>query len=80
MMIREQRVFADHREWFVLWQHGSYIVGDKDYSCPEIVSIHSTDEETFEVEADVTDEIDGTDRHQKIYEALEVVLQKEREE
>jgi hypothetical protein len=80
MMIREQRVFADHREWVVLWQHGSYIVGDKDYPAIEIVSVHATNEDTLEVEADVTDQIDGTDRHQKIYRALEVALQEEREE
>ena len=77
MIGRETRVWADHREWLVLWEHGSYVVGDKDYPAPEIVRIYSTDEDTFEVEADVTDQIDGTDRHQKIYRALEVALKQE---
>ena len=80
MTTREQRVWADHREWVVGWVEGYRIVGDKDYPAIEIVSVHATNDETFEVEADVTEEIDGTDRHQKIYESLEVALQKEREE
>ena len=68
--MREQRVFADHREWVVQWVLG--------HEAPEIVSVHSTDDITFEVEEDVTDEIEGTKRQQKIYEALEVALQRER--
>ena len=78
--MREQRVFADGREWLVGWESGYRIVGDMDYPAIEIVSVHATNDETFEIEADVTHAIDGTKLNQKIYEALEVALQKEREE
>jgi hypothetical protein len=74
MTTREQRVWADHREWVVGWVEGYRIVGDKDYPAIEIVSVHATNDETFEVEAEVTDEIEGTKRQQKIYEALELAL------
>ena len=76
----EQRVFADGREWSVHWEQGAWNTGGCDFPTIEIVSIHSTNDGTFDIIADVTDDIDGTKLNQKIYEALEVALQEEREE
>jgi len=78
--MREQRVFADGREWLVNLESGCWNEGRCDFPVIEIVSVHATNDETFEVEADVTHAIDGTKLNQKIYDALEVALQKEREE
>ena len=78
--MREQRVFADGREWLVNWESGYWNEGRCEFPVIEIVIVHETNDETFETEADVTHAIDGTKLNQKIYEAREVALQKEREE
>ena len=74
----ENRVSADGREWVVHWEAGSWSNGGGDYKTIEIVSIHSTND-TFEIESDVTDSIDGTKLNQQIYSALELALAQERE-
>jgi hypothetical protein len=75
----EQRVSADGREWSVHWEQGAWNTGGCDFPTIEIVSIHSTNDDTFEIVADVTDEIDGTKLSNQIHDALEVALQMERE-
>lgn len=80
MAIFNQRVFADGREWSVQWEHGAWNECGGDFPVIEIVSVHSTNDETFEIEADVTDEIDGTKLSNKIYSALELSLAQEREQ
>ena len=76
----QNRVFADGREWLVNWETGYWNEGRCDFPVIEIVSVHATNDETFEIEVDVTHAIDGTKLNQKIYEALEAALKKEREE
>jgi len=76
----EQRVSADGREWSVHWEAGSWSNGGGDYKTIEIVSVHSTNDDTFENESDVTDSIDGTKLSHKIHNALELALAQEREE
>lgn len=76
--MNDNRVFADGREWVVQWETGYWNNGGCDFPVIEVVSIHSTDEETFEIVADVTDEIDGTKLGNQIYKALELDLALER--
>jgi hypothetical protein len=76
--MNENRVFADGREWVVQWETGYWNTGGCDFPVIEVVSIHSTDDDSFEIVADVTDEIDGTKLSNQIYKALELALALER--